>query len=160
MSKICFVDTSVLVELLNIPGMNAHHEDAKLEYQLMAEEENVFILPVATLVETGNHIAHISDGSLRYSIALKFAELIEKARTSIDNWNVQPEISSEVLGRIIEQIPSHANVQTGFGDISIIEQFLDYQENHQPIGEMCIWSYDHHLQSYSYIGGLTRRKNK
>lgn len=159
MSKINFVDTSVLVELLNIPGMNAHHEDAKVEYQLMAEEEDVFILPVATLIETGNHIAHISDGGLRYNISLKFAELVEKASNSIDNWNVQPEISPDVLKKIIDQIPSQANAQTGFGDISIIEQFLDYQENHQPIGEMRIWSYDHHLQSYSYIGGLTRRKN-
>ncbi len=36
MSNVHFVDTSVLVELLNIPNMNEHHVQAQEEYCRLA----------------------------------------------------------------------------------------------------------------------------
>ncbi len=68
MSKVHFIDTTVLAELLNIPGLSTQHEKIKAEYLQLDHNEDIFVLPVATLVETGNHIAHIPDGNLRYGI--------------------------------------------------------------------------------------------
>ena len=62
MSKIHFVDTSVLTELLNIPGFNKRHKQIIAEYLQLEGNGDIFVLPVAVLVETGNHIAHVSDG--------------------------------------------------------------------------------------------------
>ncbi len=160
MSKIHFIDTSVFVELLNVPGRNGHHEDIKSEYELLVKNGDMFVLPVAVLVETGNHIAHIGNGNDRHRIAQLFSTIVQKAVDMEDNWSVIPEISTAILKNILRQFPAQACAQTGFGDASIIEQFEDYWNNRQPIGEMRIWSEDQHLQSYSRTGGLSRRKNK
>lgn len=160
MSNVHFIDTSVLVELLNIPKMNDRHAQAQAEYEALAAKGDVFVLPVAVLVETGNHIAHISDGTMRYQIAVQFSALVQKAVNSGDNWNTVPSISPDTLESIMKQFPVRAQSQTGFGDISIIEQFNDYWKNRQPIGEMRIWAFDGHLKGYAHTGGLARRKNK
>lgn len=160
MSKIHFIDASVLSELLNIPGMNDRHSIAKQEYQELVRNGDTFILPVAVLVETGNHIAHIANGNSRRSIAKKFTAIAQKAIKMEDNWSVTPEIPRHILEVIVNQFPDQAVAETGFGDLSIIAQFNDYWENRQPIGEMRIWSYDSHLSGYIHIGGLSRRKNK
>ncbi len=158
--KIHFVDTSVFVELLNIPGMNDAHEEFTLEYHMLTQDEDMFVLPVATLIETGNHIAHIPDGGKRWEIANKFSDIVGKALLAEGNWSVIPQISTEILENILNSFPTQATGATGFGDVSIIEQFEDYWKNKQPIGEMRIWSRDHHLQSYIHIGGLTRRRDR
>ena len=160
MSKVHFIDTSVLVELLNIPNMNARHVQAKTEYEQLVSNRDVFVLPIAVLVETGNHIAHIDDGNVRYQIAGYFSDLVQKAINAEDNWNTVPEIPKETLERIMSQFPVQAQAKTGFGDVSIVAQFEDYWQNRQPIGEMRIWSFDTHLQSYSRVGGLSRRRSR
>ena len=160
MNRVHFVDTSVLVELLNIPGFRNQHEEVNAEYLRLDRAGDTFVLPVAVLIETGNHIAHVEDGRMRWKTANTFKALVERALDGTKNWNVMPEIRSDVLKTILEQIPLQAKQKTGFGDVSIIEQFNDYWEHKQPIGEMRIWSLDTHLQGYSKTGGLSRRKNK
>lgn len=160
MSNVHFIDTSVLVELLNIPMMNEHHAQTKAEYERLANNGDVFVLPIAVLVETGNHIAHISDGNLRYTIAGHFSSLIQQAVESQNNWNTAPGITEKILKSIIKYFPEKARQRIGLGDVSIVEQFEDYWKHQQPIGEMRIWSLDGHLQGYSRSGGLSRRKDK
>lgn len=162
MSTVHFIDTTVMSALLDIPHFNneGKHEAANEEYELLKENSDVFVLPIAVLVETGNHIAHIDDGRIRRKIADKFAALVKGAIRSENNWNVIPEIPIDVLEAILDKLPDQAVAETGFGDVSIIEQFNDYWEHKQPIGEMRIWSFDTHLQGYSKTGGLSRRKNK
>lgn len=160
MSNVHFVDTSVLVELLDIPKMNDHHAQAQKEYEELAVKGDVFVLPVAVLVETGNHIAHIPDGTKRRQVADHFSALVQQAIRSEGNWNTVPGIPMETLESIMDKFPAQAQNKMGFGDVSIIEQFNDYWQNRQPIGKMRIWAFDVHLQSYSRIGGLARRKNK
>lgn len=162
MSTVHFIDTTVMTALLKIPHHNSdeRYEETKEEYELLEQNGDVFVLPVAVLVETGNHIAHISDGNMRREIAVKFVALVRGAIKSENNWNIIPEIPVSVLEMILNQLPEQAMTGTGFGDVSIVEQFNEYWEKRQPIGEMRIWSFDQHLAGYSRTGGLFRRKNK
>lgn len=162
MSTVHFIDTTVMSALLNIPHFNdkGRYEAAKEEHELLKENGDVFVLPMAVLVETGNHIAHIPDGRMRHEIADKFVALVSGAIKSENNWNIIPEIPIDVLETILSKFPDQATAATGFGDVSIVEQFNEYWEKKQPIGEMRIWSFDAHLQGYSRTGGLSRRKNK
>lgn len=160
MSTVHFIDTSVMTELLNIPHMNKQYEEAKKKYEQFHQNGDVFVLPVAVLVETGNHIAHISDGQKRYAIANKFVDFIKSAVGVESNWNITPQISDDVLTSILNQFPNEAAQKIGFGDVSIVEQFNEYWEKHQPIGKMRIWSFDQHLSGYEKVGGLSRRKDK
>ena len=149
-----FVDTSILVELLDIPNMTKHHDEIKAEYEELAKNGDTFILPVSVLVETGNHIAH--SPSRRYELGEKFKALI----LGKNQFEVLPTISKEALERILSDFPKQASGETGFGDISIVAQFEEYWHTKQPIGHIRIWSLDKHLASYQYEGGLARRRDK
>ena len=160
MSTVHFVDTSVLVELLNIPKMSQRHEIAKAEYQNLAMKQDTFVLPIAVLVETGNHIGQIADGAKRYEISNKFAQIVKKAIRSEDHWNVVPELPASVLECMMDGFCDWTKTASGFGDMSIVQQFEEYWQNRQPIGKMRIWSFDKHLSVYEREGGLARRRNK
>lgn len=69
--KIHFLDSSVFCNLLAIPGKSDRAEETKAELDLILKnkERERIILPFATIIETGNHISHISDGNVRYNTA-------------------------------------------------------------------------------------------
>lgn len=159
MSKVNFMDTSVMLELLNIPGKSSHHDEINKEYLMLSYQEDAFVLPLATLIETGNHIAHVSDGNLRRIIASKFSELIKMGIHAENGWNIDPEVPLTILESIIQKFPDQAMTGVGLGDMSIIAQFENYWNNKQPIGIMRLWSMDTHLQGYIREGGLKRRKS-
>lgn len=52
---IVLIDTSVVLELLKVPGKSGSMQDAKKEFADRAQHSEL-ILPLATVVETGNHI--------------------------------------------------------------------------------------------------------
>jgi hypothetical protein len=79
MSVICLIDTSIFVEILDVPRMAADHELVILELQAKIENEESLFLPMATILETGNHIAQNGDGRQRRVCALNFVTQVEKA---------------------------------------------------------------------------------
>ena len=154
-----FVDTCVLTNLLDIPGFNQDRDEVRKKYEEKKKTHDIFVLPIATLVETGNHIAQ-SKGNKR-KIAQDFRDLVLNAIQGTSNFVVTPEITLEQIGEIMEGFPDSVVLEDrGFGDLSIISQFEDYWKNKQPIGKMCIWSLDHHLQGFEKEVGLKRRKDK
>ena len=150
-----FVDTCVLTNLLNIPGFNQNYAEVKRQYDEKVANKDTFVLPIATLVETGNHIAQC--GGDKYRIAEKFKDLVLGAMCGENSFTVTPEITLKQIEEIMVNFPNEAIQGHGFGDISILQQFEDYWEKKQPIGRMCIWSLDHHLNVPVKEGGLKRR---
>lgn len=73
-----FIDTSVLVNKLRVPGMCEKAEIIDKEFREAVREKEVLILPIATIIETGNHIAHIPDGNKRRTIAETYGEYLKK----------------------------------------------------------------------------------
>ena len=57
MSSICLIDTSIFLEFLNIPNFNQNREAVMQEFREYIELGCTFLLPMATILETGNHIA-------------------------------------------------------------------------------------------------------
>ena len=62
-----FIDTSVFLNIINVPGRNQQREEVMKELKGLLEQKdvNTLILPFATIIETGNHIAHCGDGNQR-----------------------------------------------------------------------------------------------
>jgi len=56
---VVFVDTSVLCCLLNVPWKNQDRDAVVAEYQQRRKSGDEFVLPVSTVIETGNHIEQI-----------------------------------------------------------------------------------------------------
>lgn len=57
MSAVCLIDTSVFLNLLNVPNRNQTRAEVVASFEEYAENNCTFILPMATILETGNHIA-------------------------------------------------------------------------------------------------------
>ncbi|MFF4990475.1 hypothetical protein ACFY19_25065 [Streptosporangium saharense] len=73
--RVEFVDTSVLCNILDVPGKN--QDRASVMRQLREEKRECdLILPVTTVIETGNHIAQLSDGRVRRDRADKLHRLL------------------------------------------------------------------------------------
>lgn len=59
MREVVFIDTSILVNLLDIQGRNADRREVVAEFLAGQAKQTTFVLPVTTIIETGNHIAHV-----------------------------------------------------------------------------------------------------
>ena len=73
-----FIDTSVMTNILEMPGRCSDAQKIKEEFNFAMKQEEVLILPIATIIETGNHIAHIADGNIRRNVAAKFGQCLRK----------------------------------------------------------------------------------
>lgn len=73
-----FIDTSVMANMLKIPGKCNAAESVQEEFKQVIEAKEVLILPIATIIETGNHIAHIDSGNIRRTIAQNLESIFGK----------------------------------------------------------------------------------
>ena len=92
MKRVIILDTSVLCVWLNVPNMancgphDAQWDRAKVEARINEgiKEKALFVLPLATLIETGNHIAQTSHS--RKNLAESLAELMRKSADRRSPW--------------------------------------------------------------------------
>jgi hypothetical protein len=91
MKRVLVFDTSVLCCLLQIPGKEtAGPENDRWDFQridalVKAERERaVFVLPLASIIETGNHVAQAP--SRRYEIASALGAMIGAAADAASPW--------------------------------------------------------------------------
>lgn len=159
-----FIDTSVMVNLLEVPGLCSDVQEIKKEWRKVVEAEEVLILPVATIIETGNHIAHIPDGNVRRKTAEKFGEYLRKTAEGEAPWQLYGvELDKEGLLYLADYITENATYEVGVGDVSIIYAYEQYKDKVPGIGRIMIWSTDKHLQAYSEENvsmTMSRRRRK
>ena len=92
MNKVLIIDTSILCVYLEIPGKDTCGSDKnqwnkqRVDDLLKKEEQNftTLVLPLAAIIETGNHIAQAK--GKRYEIAQALAEIILKAADKKTPW--------------------------------------------------------------------------
>ena len=160
MMNIRFVDTSIMTNILNIPSKNEQRNEIMRIFESLDPSIDSLILPLSTIIETGNHIAHIDDGRLRRGIALKFSQILKNIINEIIPWQlygIKLEVSD--IEWIASEFANYAQSETGIGDLCIIRQYNTYKESYPGIGKIMIWSVDSHLSSYyDDLTGLKRRR--
>lgn len=129
--RVLILDTSVLCCWLQVPGKDqaGTQEDrwthARIEAVLCEEQKqgSTFVLPVATLIETGNHIAQVAGD--RFGLATQLAGYLRKAADADSPWAAFTEQSglwqAENLQRLADDWPSHAAQKLSIGDVTIKE---------------------------------------
>jgi hypothetical protein len=154
--KVIIFDTSVLCCWLQIPGKDTcgppddHWDHQRIERKITEEEQlgSTFVLPLATIIETGNHIAFIPGD--RYALAHKLGEYIRKAATETDPWAAfghQTELwSKEKLIQLADNWPEFAAQGLGIGDTTI-KDVAEYYSDTGAI-EVEILTDDQGLKSY------------
>lgn len=157
-----FIDTSIIMNLLEIPNMCSSAEEVKEEFKAAVEAEDTLILPMATIIESGNHIAHIADGNVRRNKAQEFQRFLRKTANDEAPWKLYGlELKKEDLLELAEVFPDYAlTMEMGIGDISIIRFYEKYKKEVPAIEHIMIWSRDKHLMGYSEDMTIRRRRER
>jgi hypothetical protein len=128
--RVLILDTSVLLCWLQVPGKEtAGPQDDQWNYDristlVRAETAKgaTFVLPIASLIETGNHIAQAADNS-RFERAGRLAEYLLGAADEKSPWAAFTDQSAlwqpEQLRRLADTWPALAAGGTSIGDATI-----------------------------------------
>lgn len=81
MSAIVLLDTTVYLNILDIPGLNQCRDAVFNEFEQKVANSDYFLLPLATILETGNHISRLNDGRRRMQFARKMVDDVRLAMT-------------------------------------------------------------------------------
>jgi hypothetical protein len=158
MSSVCIIDTSVFLNLLNVPGRNQAIDAITRSFADYVELGATFILPMATIIETGNHIAQNGDGGTRRQTAQRFCDAVKGAFNGEAPYQPSEFPDSAELLQWIDGFPDAAgrnkspvkiNEGTSFGDLSIIEEYNKCRRRFS-MSEIFIWSLDSDLDEYRH----------
>ncbi len=106
------------------------------------------LLPMATILETGNHIGQNGDGRQRREAAERFVEQVQQAiKGRIPLAVPQPLFDPDVLKEYLDQFPDFAMQEIGLGDLTIVKEFEKQCELNR-VRRVFIWTTDHHLGNY------------
>jgi len=156
MSSICLIDTSVFLNLLNVPGRNQNVDEVKQSFVEYVALGATFILPMATILETGNHIAQNGNGTLRRETAQRFCESVKGAFNGDAPYQPSDFPSAKEIMIWLNEFPDHAGQNkspskttegTSFGDLSIIKEFEKCCHRFS-MSDVFIWSLDEDLSHY------------
>jgi len=128
---VLILDTSILCVWIDVPGMdhcgpdNDKWDRARVKTKINQETlaKTTFVLPLASIIETGNHIAHA--GHSRRQRAKALAELIRKSADRQTPWAAFSEQtvlwSREKLLQLADNWPALADQGLSLGDATIKE---------------------------------------
>ena len=127
MTTITLVDTSVLVELLEVPGKNQHSAEVQAEFVGRQQAGERFMLPMTAIIETGNHIAQVKTGNRR-AAAERFVAFVAKAMSDAPPWTLaEVTWDAEALGQLcrgdstgMNFVDLAGNAMLGAGDVAIL----------------------------------------
>lgn len=153
MTTVTFIDTSVLLEILQVPGKSDAATGAELvaEMDLRSQAGERFVIPVTTIIETGNHIAQC-DGD-RYQVAGRLVRLLRAAAEEDGPWRVlQTRFDAEFLAALCEgdstgqPLPSLAAAKIGAGDVALLVE-RDTLLAGSAVAAASVWTLDAGLAS-------------
>jgi hypothetical protein len=146
MSSIVLVDTSVLLNVLNVPGRNQDYEAVLSELGELIEAGVLLFIPMAAIIETGNHIAHMGgDGRLRRQAAERFVGVIDDALKDKAPWKPMNFPDAVHLLGWLGEFPDSAMRKVGMGDLSIKKEWEQLCSKY-PMSRVRVWSVDEDLK--------------
>ena len=147
MSDIVIVDTSVLLNVLDVPAFNQDRTEVFAQFKELLDSGANFLLPMATIFETGDHIADLRDGRQRRRYAEVFRDRIREALEGKAPWVPIQFPDSTQLADWLENFPDAAMTGQDMSDFSIAKAW-EMECTRHPTRRVRIWSLDQHLQGY------------
>jgi hypothetical protein len=155
MSTIVLLDTSVYLNVLDVPGCNQDRAVVFHSFQEAFQRGDHFLLPLATVWETGSHIARLTDGQQRRIHAGKLVNDVVKAFDGQAPYRPTHFPEREEFVRWLREFPDaamrnrsrdKATRGTSLADLSIIKEWERNCALH-PKSRVRIWSLDIDLDS-------------
>ena len=147
MSGVAIVDTTVFLNVLDVPGCNQDRDTVMDQFEELVMSGANLLLPVAVVMETGNHIADLRSGGQRRNSARVFCDRVQEALDGTAPWVLTPLPDRRQVGTWLERFPDCAMRGLGMSDLSIIDTWEEACKRHRS-RRVRIWSCDIHLQGY------------
>ncbi len=156
MIEVRFVDTSILLDLLDVPGKAQQHDLVRSQLVELIAERVQLVLPIATIIETGNHIAQVGDGTARRTCAERFVQLLRATSQGILPWVLHSVAWDE---RMLIKLCDGTSVTgpfvdlagkglLGTGDLAILAECELYSERTAHV-RVAVWTHDARLAAYA-----------
>lgn len=151
---VTFIDTSILCELLRVPGKCQQHEAVRDEFERRIETGERFVIPITAVIETGNHIAQA--GGDRRAAADRFCRLLASAGSgeapfvmNQESWN-EGFLEELCAGNTTGQpfIDLAGSGQMGAGDVAILVE-RDRYKARSAFATVGIWTLENVLGAYA-----------
>ena len=133
-------------------GYNNFLRGSKRPHVLVSDQMAVFaqFIPMAAIVEVGNHIAQVRNGALCRAAAERFMKEVRAALADEAPWKpINFPTNPEVLAWL-DAFPDSATQGIGMGDLSIKKEWEELCRRH-PLSRIWVWTLDNDLT------GLDRR---
>lgn len=147
MKAIAIIDTTVFCNIVQVPHMHNELDEVLAELEELIKSKTALLLPMATVLETGNHIAQNGNGEMRRQAALRFCDGVQKAIEGTAPWTPTPFWDVESLTQWLGEFPNRASTGVGFGDLSMIKLWEQQCELNKA-RRVFIWTHDEHLRSF------------
>lgn len=156
MSDIVLLDTSVYLNVLDVPGFNQDRGSILDDFAVRVEHGDYFLLPMATIWETGDHIADLTDGRLRRQFAQTLVEQVTQAFNNQAPFKTTYFPNSEIFLLWLGEFPDyaqrnkseqHTREGVSLSDLSIIKEWEQTRDRHS-MSRVLIWSLDSDLAAY------------
>ncbi len=153
--RVELIDTSVLIDLLDLPNEAHDHAGRVAEADRKRDRGVQFMLPVASVIECGQHIQRVINGHSRRTCAVKFEHVLQQTAEGVAPWTLTPlEWNSEFLNSLLEQRPPFpASLVEGLaqsihemGDLTIIAELRRVRANLNYV-TVDVWTLDQGLRT-------------
>lgn len=155
MARLELLDTSVLLELLLVPD---HHQQSEEVQRLVTEKVAAGVrlqLPVAAVVEAGDHVGRIKDGNRRRDCALRLEQVLRASLAGHAPWSFTPARWDQELlaGLLIDAGTGQSALVDGLtrkhlemGDQLILAELRQLRAAVDPrVLDIVVWTYDQDL---------------
>jgi hypothetical protein len=157
-SAIVLLDTSVYLNILDVPSFNQDREGILAEFRRKIEREDHFLLPMATIWETGNHIADLGNGGLRFRFGQRLVQDVRRAIRGETPYRPTHFPEREEFLEWLNEFPDYVQRSksprktregVSLTDLSIIKEWERTRSLHA-MSRVLIWSLDSDLAGYDF----------
>lgn len=155
-----FVDTSVLCNLVDVPGRANDRDELVAEFRERHERGDRFVIPVTAIVETGNLIANST--SHARPAAERFVGFLRKAIDGVSPWTINaPSWDAHYLQTLLRGASTGQpllewlsngglgeGVGMGTGDLAILCERDEFRDRGR-FRDVRIWTLERVLGAYS-----------
>ena len=163
MTDICLLDTSILLNILNVPNKNQDKASVMDDFKIYAESNCRFIIPLVVAVEVGNHISQNGNGETRRKTARQFVDMMHRTFSGelpfeISDFDLKIEWRNWI-GEFVDRAGQNKtatkpNEGMSLTDLSIIKEYDALQAknraNKSKHVKVFIWSLDSDLEAYGH----------
>ena len=158
MTAIWIVDTSILLEILDVPGFCQDREQIAEDLEQRVQNGDAFQLPMGVVIETGNHIADVTDGTLRRNRAIQFSKLVGDTLRDGRTWRILPMPEQEEFANWCSKYPDEVVDGRSLVDAMLIRTW-ERTRRRCNMFRVAIWTKDGGLMGYDYTPQQREHRN-